>query len=484
MTKKRDEPRSTRPHAHEPTARGVSRRTLLLGTAAGLASTATFGILGRARAAGKYKLDLGGYNGPELTTKPITLRFMRQDFNPDTNAAIEAAYAKFTGAYPNIKIAEEKVPYGDLSTKLQLYVASGDAPDIMMGRNDFALSYAAGDIALPLQDYLTKEYVNDIIPNLREAASVDGNLLCVPWETNLVLMYFNKDIFKKAGIETPPEVTDVSAGLTAAEFLDRMEQLTKALRGSGDNDTWAVSASTFGNGGPGSNYSQLESIWVRSQGDPNADDKNSSAYKTFLGVSEDGFKATGYVDTPEAILGMTNYQTMFSKGLTPKGAVKNQFLTGAGAIGFGGLNNAGRFKSNPPGFAWGASTMPRGKFEFSCNSSNSPLVWKGTPHPAEAAALMAYLCDDPNRIAFHQAWGSMPARTSLIEQIPAFKTDQPFKLAAALSAVSHPAPRTPGWFDYFNAINPAVKDIALGADPAATLHDTATRIDGLLAKYQ
>ena len=305
----------------------------------------------------------------------------------------------------------------------------------------------------------------------------------MPWETNLVLLYFNKDIFKKAGVETPPEVTDLTSGLSAEEFLAKMEELTKALRAGGDKDTWAVAAASHGNGGPGANYSQLESVWVRSQGDPKADHA-SSAYKTFLGVSEDGFQATGYLDTPEAALGMTNYQTMFAKELTPKGAVKNQFLSGAAAVHFGGMNYAGRFTAKSPGFDWGVSTMPRGKFVFSCNSSDAPLIWSGTPHPAEAAALMAYLCNDENRLTFYKGWGSMPARTSLIEQIDAFKTQQPFQLSAALSAASYPAPRTPGWFDYFNAINPAVKDIALGADPASTLHQTAVRIDGLLAKYR
>ena len=46
------------------------------------------------------------------------------------------------------------------------------------------------------------------------------------------------------------------------------------------------------------------------------------------------------------------------------------------------------------------------------------------------------------------------------------------------------APPKTGYFDYFIAMNPAVKDIALGADPATRLHEAATQIDGLLAKYK
>ena len=100
------------------------------------------------------------------------------------------------------------------------------------------------------------------------------------------------------------------------------------------------------------------------------------------------------------------------------------------------------------------------------------------------AALLAYLCNDANRLAFHTSWGSMPSRTSLRAAMSQFATEQVFKMASALSASSYSVPRTPGYFDYFNAMNPAVKDIALGADPAKVLPETAAKIDRLLAKYR
>jgi multiple sugar transport system substrate-binding protein len=286
--------------------RALSRRNVLVGGAlltAGAMLPAGWATAVRAATPGsnpgKYKADLGGYSGPELTSEPITLRFMRQDFSPSVNAVFDNAYAELKQAYPNITVQEEKVPYGDLQKKVQVYVASGSAPDLMMGRNDFSTAYAAGQFAVPLQKYLTPEYIEDIVDSLRVSGSVNGDLLCLPWETNPVFMYFNKDIFEKAGVETPPEVTDITQGWTWDQYNDALDRLTKALRSKGDNTTWGLASSTYGNGGPGSNYAQLESIWVRSMGDPNAD-KESSHYKTFAGVSPDGFTASGYLDAPEA----------------------------------------------------------------------------------------------------------------------------------------------------------------------------------------
>lgn len=465
---------------------GVSRRSVLAGLAGGalVGALGPIGFTGPARAAGKYRLDLGGYAGPELTSEPVTLRFMRQDFTPDVNDLLTAAYAEFTAAYPNITIKEEKIPYGDLQKKLMVYVASGSAPDIMMGRTDFVDAYHAGKIALPLQQYFSEDYINDIPANLRAAASSAGNLYCVPWETNGMMLYFNRDLFEKAGVKTPPEVSDLEGGWTYEELIANLEELNSKLKAKGDQ-SWALAAAGQGNGGPGANYSQLESLWIRSQGDPNAP-KDSSAYRTLAGVSEDGLHVTGYIDTAEAIKGMTLYQSLFSKGLTPLGAVPNQFPGGVAATYFGGLNFTNRFRvpGKEPPFKWGVSAPPRGKILFNGNGSDSPLVWAKAAHPAEAAALLAFLCNDKNRLAFHKNWGSMPSRVSLRNAMSQFATEQPFKLASALSAVSYSAPRTPGYIDYFNAMNPAVKDIALGADPAKVLPQTAAQIDKLLAKYR
>ena len=463
----------------------VSRRAVL----SGMVKAAAVGVfapalIDSARAA-SGKIDLGGYSGPQLTSEPITLRFMRQDFTPDVNALLEKAYGEFRAQYPNITIAEEKVPYGDLQKKMLVYVASNDAPDIMMGRTDFADAYHAGKMALPLQNYLSKEFIADIPDNLRSAASSNGSLYCAPWETSVMLLYFNRDLWAKAGMKTPPEVDSLDGGWTDDEFIARLEELNAKLKAAGDTKSWALAAAGQGNGGPGANYSQLESIWIRSQGDPNAP-KTSSAYKTLMGISEDGRSVTGYIDTPEAIKGMQYYQSLFSKGLTPLGPVPNQFPGGLAATYFGGLNFTNRFRvpGQEPPFKWGVSLPPKGKIVFNGNGSDAPLVWAKSKYPAEAAALLAFLCNDANRLAFHKAWGSMPSRASLRKAMSEFATEQPFKLASALSDASYSVPRTPGYFDYFNAMNPAVKDIALGADPARVLPETAAKIDRFLAKYK
>ncbi len=465
---------------------GPSRRSVLLGGA----SLAVASILpargfaaGPGTNPGKYKADLGGYIGPELTDAPITLKVMRQEFSPAINAPIEAAYAAFKEAYPNITVEEERIPYGDLAKKVQLYVASGSAPDIMMGSTELAPVYAAGEIAVPLNDFFSEDFIADIYGPLRDSATIDGKVMCLAWESNSSFLYFNRDIFKRAGVATPPEVTDVEGGWTADQVLDAMRAITEKLRKEGDQSTFGMASSRFGNRGPGSNYSQLEGMWVRMMGDPNAP-KDSTAYKTFAGISEDGLTATGYLDTPEAIQGMTNYQAMFSEGLSPKGIVADHFRGGTAAVDFSSMAFANTFRSQGAPFDWGVSPPLRGKIGFSSSVADAPFVFTGSKYIPEAAALLAFLLNDTNRRGFYAARGSMPSRKSLTDEMPEYNTDPVNMLAANVAAGAYGPPKSVGWLDYVNAVNPAVKDIALGVDVAERLHATAGQIDRLLVKYR
>ena len=55
---------------------------------------------------------------------------------------------------------------------------------------------------------------------------------------------------------------------------------------------------------------------------------------------------------------------------------------------------------------------------------------------------------------------------------------------ASASTAGFAPPVTPGYLEYFSAMNTAVKDIALGSAVEDRLHKVAKEIDGLLAPYK
>jgi multiple sugar transport system substrate-binding protein len=446
------------------------------------ASQATGTGSGTGSSGSKYKLDLGGYQGPELTTDQITIKFLRQSYSDTMNAHFVDLYKQFNVAYPNIKIAEELIPYGNLPQKIQIYTQSGDAPDIMMSRLDFTTYMGKSGTALDLTNFYTQAYRDDLYQF--KSASVDGKLYLMPWEGYVPVVLYNRGIFSKAGVDTPPAVTELNAGWTQDEFIEKMVELTKNLRQKGDSATWALESSILGNGGPGSNYTQCESIWVRGMGQRDAA-AGTSQHNTWQGVSDDGLTATGYINTDEAVKGMANYQRMFAEGLTPKSAIPSQFQGQQAAMSMNSTRQI--LQRDQPGgkapFDVGMTLDPRGNMLFGCNSGDAPFVWAKSKHPNEAAALLGFLCSDANQVPYFRARGAFITRRSLAANMQEYQTPDG-KLSLKIADNSDGAPQTVGWNEYYSTINPAVKDIALGADPKKTLDQAAKVIDDQLKKYQ
>lgn len=434
----------------------------------------------------QYKLDLGAYRGPELTSQKVNLRFLRQIATPAAEDYYKDVYAQWAEAYPNITIQEETVPYGDLVTKIQTYVAAGDPPDIMMGKGDFVQSYVYNDIALNLSDYLAQEFVDDLTVAAKGLLVVNGKLYAWPQESSQIMVYFNKDIWEQAGVEFPPETSNLAEAWTWQQFEDAWKRISVTLnKNSEEPNIYPLAASTYGNGGPGSNYF-YEGIYIRSMGDSEAA-PDSSLYKTFIGISDDGLTASGYVNTPEAIEGMRFYQNIFKQKLTPSTAVPRQFEDGKAAMGFGPYSFSRRYRdANQPDwylkFNWGATPVPKGNISFNHISGDSPFISAASKYPAEAVALMAFLNNDTNRVAWSKAWGAMPARRSLFEKMG--YTEPVDELGVALIEGGYSQPITPGFTEYFSAMNTAIKDIALGADVESRLNKVAVEIDDYLTAYK
>src|SRR4029077_9513741 len=124
---------------------------------------------------------------------------------PSTDALFKDYYAQFAEAYPNIKVQEEQVPYGDLHTKLQTYVAAGDAPDIMMGKGDFTQAYVFNKIALNLSDFTAQAFVDDLTVTAKTQQVVGGKLYASAWENASSGLYYNVDMLEKAGVTVPTD---------------------------------------------------------------------------------------------------------------------------------------------------------------------------------------------------------------------------------------------------------------------------------------
>ncbi len=421
------------------------------------------------------------YKGPALTTEPITLRIVRIQLDPTSEALVQEWNKEFTSYYPNITIEEDIVPFGELVSKIQTEVASGSSADIFYADGPNIKQYAYYDLIIPLNDYLTDEFIADFVPATLAEHSFDGKVYAMPWAQSTVLFYYNTEMAAAAGVSFP-ESTDPADALTWDETMALWEKLQQNPGGGDTPEVWGLGASEFGSGGPGNYYG--DGIWIRSFGDPDAP-KDSSAYKTFLAISEDGTSVEGYIYTPEAVKGMEFYQSIYqTKKVSPTASFPSQFINGTAATAFYTDAILGELTNEPPEFVWSATYMPRGEVSFSHGGSLTWAIASKSEHPAEAAAYMAYVSNSENQIRWWNAGHRLPARTSVYEQIDLYQ-EYPYSMTySQMINSTYSRPQTPAFGEYLSILEPAIKDIALGGDIHTILERAEKEMIEALAKYR
>jgi multiple sugar transport system substrate-binding protein len=129
----------------------------------------------------------------------------------------------FMAKNPNIKVELVYIP-SDYSQKVQTMIAGGTSPDILQVAEDVHAYSGKGQI-ISLNDFVAKSGLDlktryGETGGLTPAYSMGGNLYAMPDRGGALILYYNKDIFDKAGISYPTK------DWTWTEFLDATQKLT------------------------------------------------------------------------------------------------------------------------------------------------------------------------------------------------------------------------------------------------------------------
>lgn len=121
---------------------------------------------------------------------------------------IKELVSRFNSSQDEIEVITEfQGAYDDALNKLRSASSAADAGVDVVQVFDLGTRFMidSGWI-VPVQNYIdsTGYDINNIEPNLAAYYTVDGKLNSMPFNSSTPLLYYNKDIFKKAGIENPP----------------------------------------------------------------------------------------------------------------------------------------------------------------------------------------------------------------------------------------------------------------------------------------
>lgn len=167
----------------------------------------------------------GGGGSSETTTATGPIKIWLSN-NPEEIAWGEAMVAAWNTENPKEKITAQEIPAGKTSEEvIGAAITAGNAPCLVFNTAPAAVPQfqkQGGLVALDSFPGGTK-YIED---RTGEAAaqykSPDGKYYQVPWKSNPVMIFFNKDLMKKAGVdpENPPLATYDEFLATSAKIMD------------------------------------------------------------------------------------------------------------------------------------------------------------------------------------------------------------------------------------------------------------------------
>lgn len=133
-------------------------------------------------------------------------------------ATVKELVADFNKTHPNIEVVEKYNPdmYKGLTQNLQAAMASGKNPDVVQMGYSF-LNYAAENLKYTDLNVAFKEagdanFMQDnFLPNvLNLAQTEDGKQIGLPYSVSVPVLFYNPEIFQKAGLDPnkPPQTWD------------------------------------------------------------------------------------------------------------------------------------------------------------------------------------------------------------------------------------------------------------------------------------
>lgn len=181
------------------------------------------------------------YTGPK-----VTLSYLHGFTGPD-RPVMENLIKGFNASHPNIEVRGQAQPWATTWQQLPSLVASGRSPDVVVINEDQITGFVARGAVSPLTSAELKTAGIDqarFYGPLFKTADYQGKSYGVPISSVAYVMFYNKDLMKKAGLDpnSPPRTREQFLKAAQACTVDKSGKKAGQTGFDPKNlDTWGVS---------------------------------------------------------------------------------------------------------------------------------------------------------------------------------------------------------------------------------------------------
>lgn len=399
--------------------------------------------------------------GPADAPKTLTFR-LTGDGPGNTDPAVAEGYQKlfvdFIKKNPGWQIKLERMSdnIGQEQARMLEQAKSGSGPDCAAVDSFVLALFMNAGVLKPLNEYFTQAEIDDLFPFVREGVTgKDGKLYAWWWDTDLRVLYRNKDI-----VPTAPETWDE---LKAAAIASKDKGMEGVLVNGG---RWE-----------GTTFDWLANFWA--QGGKLVDDKGKPIFAE--GENREKFlKAVNYfkdlVDSgaaPKRIATIVNYDEFNAAA-----------AAGSTALFIGGNWQLAQLKNTlePEEFAkWTFSAIPGPTKDQRSTGTGGWTVGAFSNDP-EKVAMCAGIAKEIYSGPGNALQQQLPTSKAQFDKFDVFKSDANKAFAAAL-VDGQARPGVPIYPEISNQIQVMMGDVLTGAKtPEAALDAANTAVQAAYAR--
>ena len=328
---------------------------------------------------------------PNVTSSNSNMKeveFWTMELQPKFTPYFTSVIETFESNHTDLKLRWVDIPWSGMESKILTAVSANTAPEVVNLNPNFASVLASRNALLTFDDRISNEIVQQYLPKIWKASSLDGKTFGIPWYLTTRVTLYNEDLLSKANIETPPQT------------YQELGEVAKIVKEKTGKYAFFV---TFV---PGDSGEVLESL-------------------VQMGVSlvDDNGKAA--FNTPEGIEAFNYWVNLYQQKLLPpevltQGHKEAIQLYQSGDIAF--LASSAEFlntiTTNAPSIAevTSASSQITGKTGKKNVAAMNLVIPKDTQIPDEALKFALFITNTENQLAFAKEALVLPSTTDAIAQ--------------------------------------------------------------------
>lgn len=170
-----------------------------------------------------------------------TLTFWNGFTGPD-EPTVQTLVSRYNAAHPSSTVTMNVMPWADLMTKLLASYAVGQGPDVAAFHLQYLPQYVQAGLITPV-DSIYGHGINAkaIPPDLLRSLTIGGHYYGAPANYATLMLYWNKDLFRKAGLSGPPTtVTQWQADAVKLSHQGRTSQYGLVLADHETIPMWPI----------------------------------------------------------------------------------------------------------------------------------------------------------------------------------------------------------------------------------------------------